>query len=155
MASFPRVSFLLLFGLFIFSNVANADNESGESSCKGDGATDKGCPLEGNTDFYGGGVRMGICKSIALDPTTAYMWLSFPQRSRLPMVDVLAGKQLPRRRNHWQSRDELDFSSCAVRNRVHLFYTGEPYPCGGRVGHPSALRGLSIQHHESLGVSDK
>jgi hypothetical protein len=64
-----RISLLLLLSLVLFSGLAVAEGGSqddGESVCKGDGPVEQGCPLIGNGDFYGLGVRVGICTSDVL-----------------------------------------------------------------------------------------
>lgn len=33
-------------------------------ACAPEGPKEKGCPIEGNGDFYGLGVRMGICTQV-------------------------------------------------------------------------------------------
>jgi hypothetical protein len=58
---------LLLLILLIFCSVAAAreGNREDEQTCKGgDDDVQQDCPLWGNADFYGMGVRLGICRFI-------------------------------------------------------------------------------------------
>ncbi|ETI28424.1 hypothetical protein G647_00873 [Cladophialophora carrionii CBS 160.54] len=63
MGRFAHSLLLLLVSFLIFSNLGYAqgsDNEPAESVCQGVGPAEEGCPLHGNGDFYGMGVRVGI-----------------------------------------------------------------------------------------------
>ncbi|OCT53965.1 hypothetical protein CLCR_09767 [Cladophialophora carrionii] len=63
MGRFAHSLLLLLVSFLIFSSLGYAldsDNETAESVCQGVGPAEEGCPLQGNGDFYGMGVRIGI-----------------------------------------------------------------------------------------------
>ncbi|EXJ64485.1 hypothetical protein A1O7_00821 [Cladophialophora yegresii CBS 114405] len=63
MGRFARRSLLLLVSFLIFSNLCYAqggNNDSQDSACQGVGRVEDGCPVQGNADFYGMGVRVGI-----------------------------------------------------------------------------------------------
>jgi hypothetical protein len=72
MARSPWPSLLLLFSLLLFSSLSYAkasdDDETVDPVCQGVGPVEEGCPLQGNGDFYGMGVRVGICRSLSLRP---------------------------------------------------------------------------------------
>ncbi|EXJ70502.1 uncharacterized protein A1O5_06571 [Cladophialophora psammophila CBS 110553] len=59
----PRTLLLSLIILLHFSALTCAAKEGqaeGESACTSEGSTEQGCPISGNSDYYGLGVRMGI-----------------------------------------------------------------------------------------------
>lgn len=65
MPSIARIPFFLLLGLLVFCKVVSAETEPKSKCQNGDGNVAEGCILQGDGDFYGTGVRMGICKSAA------------------------------------------------------------------------------------------
>lgn len=167
----PRIPLsVLITTLFLFTTVTYArggDFESDEPVCKGgDEDVGNGCPLQGNGDFYGLGVRIGICTSrtelFAIYPSihsraSCYFFslLRADERTRFPMAHLLAGQQLPPVRDRGQSGHQLDLPARAVFYRVHVFPGDEAHPCHRRLDHPPALRRVFVQHHESLGLSDE
>jgi hypothetical protein len=59
-----RFAFAFVVLVVLVPLVCAEGGSDDDSVCKGDGPKDEGCPLQGNSDFYGLGVRVGICTSL-------------------------------------------------------------------------------------------
>ena len=116
-----------------------------------EGAKDQGCPIEGNVDFYGSGVRIGICTVILLMVES----LLPPDISvfRHCLAIFMARQQLSTRRDHRNLGNKFNIPSRTLRHRIHFLDTNRRYSCDRCDRHPSAMRRLSVQRRVPLGLS--